>query len=127
VDHEPRHVADHQQRRVLQRLPVLEELVVRLLEARAGALVLPGEEAALPDVGPAVAAAVLARAPLEREPVALRIDLRRLRVLEQLAQVEEVLLRRRPLGEVGGAPLGDELGGVQRRTSSAWRRPGPKR
>ncbi|MEJ7697875.1 MAG: hypothetical protein WKF78_14980 [Candidatus Limnocylindrales bacterium] len=47
-------VADDQERRVLEVLAVVEELLVGGLEVGPLALVLPGEEAALPDVGEAI-------------------------------------------------------------------------
>ena len=56
------------------------------------ALVLPGEEALLPDVGPALAAGRLLGARLEGEPVARGVGLGRRRVAEQAAEVDEVLL-----------------------------------
>ena len=52
ADPEPHHVGDDQQRQVLQRQRVLPELVERRVEVRPFPLVLPGEVAALPDVGP---------------------------------------------------------------------------
>ena len=65
VDLEAVHVAHDQERRVLQDFAVLEELLVGGVEVLVLALVLPGEEALLPDVGPALAAALLARPILE--------------------------------------------------------------
>ena len=62
ADPEPHHVGDDQQRRVLERQRVLPELAEGRVEVRALPLVLPGEVVPLPDVGPAVAARVLARA-----------------------------------------------------------------
>ncbi len=56
-------------------------------------------------------------AALEGVPGPFRIGGRRLGLAEQLAQVEEVLLSRAALGEVGGFPLGDELLG---RHAAAW-------
>src|SRR4051812_36551309 len=46
-------VADHQQRRVLQVLAILEQLLIGGHQATVLALVLPGEVAALPNVGEA--------------------------------------------------------------------------
>ena len=66
VDLEAVEVADDEQRRVLEGLPVLQELVVGGLQVLALALVLPGEVAALPDVGEAVAAARSSRRPSRR-------------------------------------------------------------
>ena len=109
VDHDAVHVADDQQRRVLQGLAVLEELLVGRVEVLVLALVLPGEVAPLPDVGPAVAAAVLRRALLEGERLPGGVDRRGLRVADELAQVEEVLLGGGPLGEPVSLPLAPKL------------------
>ena len=75
ADAEPRHVGDDQQRRVLQRERVLPQLIERRVEIGAPALVLPGEAAALPYVGPAAEAGVLPRAALEAVPLARRVGL----------------------------------------------------
>ena len=108
MDDQPVHVADDQQRRVLQRLAIFQELVVRGRQVFMLPLVFPAKEPALPDVGPAVAAAVLLGAALERVPLAQRVGLGGLRMSEDLAQVEEVLLRGRPLGEFALPPFRDE-------------------
>ena len=70
VDHDAVQVADHQQGRVVQGVAVAQELVVGGVQVLVLALVLPAEEALLPDVGEAVAAAVLGRALLEAERLA---------------------------------------------------------
>jgi len=62
---EPVHVGDDEQGRVVERLPVAQELVVGGFQVLVLALVLPGEVALLPDVGPALAAAVFGRPLLE--------------------------------------------------------------
>ena len=72
----------------------------------------PGEVVAFPDVGPAVAAGVLVRAPLKAVRLAGRVRLGRCRLVEQTAQVDEVLLRRRALLQRRDPPLRDE--GVRR-------------
>ena len=108
ADAEPRHVRDDQQRRVLQGERVLTQLVERRVEVGAPPLVLPGEAAALPHVGPAVAAGVLARAALEAVDLAGRVGLRRRRLAEQTAQVDEMLLTPRALLQRCRPPLGDE-------------------
>ncbi len=54
MDLDPLDIADDQERRVLEVLTVVEELLVGGLQVRPLALVLPGEEAALSDVGEAV-------------------------------------------------------------------------
>ncbi len=68
------------------------------------ALVLPGEGAALPDVGPALPAAVFGGARLEGEAGALGVHLRRGGVAHQAAEIDEVLLGCSALVEVGGVP-----------------------
>ena len=97
ADPEPPHVGDDQQWRVLQRERVLPELLKRGVEVRALALVFSGEVVALPDIGPAVAAPVLARAPLEAVRLAGRIGLGRRRLAQQPAEIDKVLLGRRAL------------------------------
>src|SRR5437870_3194501 len=71
--------------------------------------VFPGELAFHPDIGPPLAAVRFMGAALEGVPGALRIDGRRLGLAEQLAQVQELLLRGRALGELGLLPLGNEF------------------
>ena len=73
------------------------------------ALVLPGEVVAFPDVGPTVAARVLPRAALEAVVLAGRVGFGGSRLIQQPAQVDEVLLRRRPLLKLRRPPLRDEL------------------
>ena len=99
---------------------VLLELVEGRVEVRAPPLVLPGEAMPLPDVGPAVAARVLAGAAFKAIRCARRVGLSRCRFVQEPTEVEEVLLRRRPLFQRGIAPLGDK--GVRRHAEVlAWR------
>ena len=72
-------------------------------------LVLPSEVMALPDIGPAVPAGVLASPPLEAVRLAGRVDVSGLGFAQQLAEVEEMLLRSLALRQRGGSPLVDEL------------------
>ena len=109
MDAEPQHVRDDQQRRILQGQRVLPELRESGVQVGALALVLPGEVVALPDVGPAVAAGVLARAALEAVTRAGRVGFGGGWLAQQPAQVDEVLLRRRALLQLRSAPLLDEL------------------
>ena len=104
-------VGDDEEGRVLQRVAVTLELEVGGLEVLALALVLPGEEAALPDVGEAVAAAQLLRALLERVPGAVGVGVGGGGLAQDAAQVDEVGLRRRALGGGDAAPLRGELAG----------------
>ena len=78
------------------------------------ALVFPAEVAPHPDVGPALAAGLFVDAALEPVPIAVGIGRRGLLLIQQVAQVEEMLLAGAPLGELGPLPLGDELLGSHR-------------
>ena len=107
VDHDPVHVGGDQERRVLQRVLVAEELAVGGFERDAEALVLPAEAAAPPDVGPAAAAGGLARALLEGEAVVGGGG--RVVDAEKRAEVVEVAVGVAALVPGRGAPLGDEV------------------
>ena len=109
VDHDAVHVADDEQRRVLERLAIGQELAVGGVEVLVLPLVLPAEAALLPDVGPAVLATDLLDATLEAERLPSRVRLCRRILAEQLAEVEEVLLGRRAFSQFGAPPLRDEL------------------
>ncbi len=109
VDLEAIRVADDQQRRVFKIFAVVEKLLVGFLEVFVFAFVLPAEVAAHPDVGPAVAPFGLGDAALEGVPLAVGIGVGGLGLVEQVAEIEEVLLAGAPLGEVHPLPLGDEL------------------
>ena len=98
VDLEAVEVADHQEGRVVQRFAVLQQLAVGGGQVLALALVLPGEVAALPHVGEAVAALHLAGALLEGVVLAGGVGLVRSGHAQHAAQVDEVLLGGRPLG-----------------------------
>ena len=108
VDAEARHVGDDQQGRVLQRQRVLAQLVEGGVQVFVLALVLPGEAVPLPDIGPAAAAGVLAGAALEAVARAARVVLRRGRLAQQAAEVDEVLVRGRALFQFGRPPFGDK-------------------
>ena len=82
ADPEPHHVRDDQERRVLERQRVLPELLEGRVKVGALALVFPGEVVALPDVRPAVAAGVLARAAFEAVRLAGRVGLDRRRLAQ---------------------------------------------
>jgi hypothetical protein len=111
VDLEPVEVADDQERRVLQGLAVPLELLIGGLEVAVLALVLPAELLLQPDVGPALLAVGRVDALLEGVPTSGRIDVSRLRLAEDSAQVGEVRLAGGPLGQVGGLPASDEVMG----------------
>jgi hypothetical protein len=101
-------VRHHQQRRILQRVGVHLQLLVRLRQAALRALGFPAEMAALPDIGPALAAAGLAGAVFVGEPGVFRVGLARRRVPDQPAQVLEERLRIAAL-VAAAFPLRDEF------------------
>ena len=72
-------------------------------------LVLPRETVPPPHVRPAAAARILARPPLKAVPLPARIILRRRRLPQQPAQVDEMLLRRRTLLQLRRPPLANKL------------------
>ena len=77
---------------------------------RVAALVFKSKEPALPDIGPAVAAAVLLGSALEAKRLAGGVGLGGRRVVEDMAQVKKVLLRGGTLLQLHLAPFGDESG-----------------
>ena len=92
VDDDALDVADDQERRVLQRFSVLEELLIRLLQVSIGSLVLPAEEALLPDVGKPLAAGGLLNRLLEGKRLSRRIKVSGATMPQQIAKVEKMLL-----------------------------------
>ncbi len=109
ADPEPQHVGDDQQRGVLQRQRVLPELLEGGVEVRALSLVFPGEVVALPDVGPAVAARILAGEPRAKQYVSPDGSASAGVGSLTSRQVDEVLLRRRAFLQRGDAPRFDEV------------------
>lgn len=87
VDLDDLHVRDEQQRRVVQRVGVIEQLPVGALQVTVGALVLERKEALLLDVGKAVAAQGLVGARLKGEPLPRGVGLRRRGMPHHTAQV----------------------------------------
>lgn len=85
------------------------ELTGGALVEEVGERALGAEELLFPDVRPAVLATALLGPLLEAEELPRRIERRRLAVAHQLAEIEEVLLRRLPLAHVYSLPLLDEL------------------
>ncbi|HEV7909910.1 MAG TPA: hypothetical protein VGP28_02230 [Methylocella sp.] len=63
----------------------------------------------LPDIGEARSAGGFERAFLETIAFARRILLNRGRMVDEAAEIDEVLLRRLPLGQRDGLPFPDEL------------------
>ena len=115
ADHDALHVARHQQRRVLQRAGILQELAMGSIEVLVLALVLPREPAAAPHVSPSLAAAGLGGALLKSVGRPGRVRIGR-RLAQQGAQIQEVFLRRGALVASVGLPLGDKRGRNHRAT-----------
>jgi hypothetical protein len=108
-DDEALEIARHQERRILQGILVAQELVIGGVEVLPLPLVLPAEESLLPDVRESLATAVF-RGPLfEAERGAGGVGLGGGGVIEQVAEVQEVLLSRGPFLQLGLPPFGDEL------------------
>jgi hypothetical protein len=109
VDDDGLDVRDDQERRVLQGRGVDLKLLEGDLEILALALVLPAVAAAPPDVRPALPSPGLGGALLEAVPGTDRVRLRRCWLIQQPAEVDEVLLRGGALLEGRVPPLGDKL------------------
>jgi len=103
------HVAHDQQRRVFKVGAVLEKLVIGGVEVFLFAFVFPTKEIFFPDIGPAVAAAVLGRAFFKSECHAGRVSRSGLGMADEFAKIKEMLLGGGALGEVNLAPLGDKI------------------
>lgn len=127
VDFVALEIADDQQRRILEIVQVLKQLLAGFFEVLVFALVFPGEVAFEPDVGEALrlsglegllaeervfehvgAFGVFRDAFLEGEGLAGGVELSRRFVSDQAAEVDEVFAVRRGFLERGGAPFFDE-------------------
>ena len=105
-------IAHDQKRWVFEVFTVEEELSVRLEQVAVFAFVLPGETAALPDVGVALAAGRLRDPALEGVGVAVRVRLGGGGLVEQAAEVDEVLSRGCGLFLFDAVPfVGEVVGG----------------
>ena len=89
------------------------QLVEGGVEVFVLALVLPGEAVAPPDVGPAAAAGVFARAAFEAVALPARVVFGGCRFFQEPAEVDEVLLRGGALVQLRGPPLSDKLLRIQ--------------
>jgi len=107
--HDAVQIAEHQQGRILQHIAVAQELVKGGIEILVLALILPTEEAALPDIGETVAPAMLGGTLLEAERLAGGVGRGGRGMVEDAAEVEKVLLRGGALLQLHLAPLGNEL------------------
>ena len=88
----PLHVAHDEKRRIFKGHGILLELHIGGLQVLMLALIFPTEMATLPDIRPPVAAGQLGCAALEAIPFPFGISLRRRRLAQQPAQVNEMLL-----------------------------------
>ena len=108
ADHDPRDVGHDQQRRIAERPGIQQQLPVGGVQVAALLLVFPGEAVAPPDIGPAILAGELGGALLERVVLAGGVAVRR-RLVQQVAEVDEMLLARRALVARAGLPFRDEI------------------
>ena len=102
-------VAGHIQWRMFEVPGILRELFQSLAEVLFLLFVLEGEVALFPDIGEAGLAGGFERALLETIALARGIVLYRGRMVDEAAKIDEMLLRRLPLGERDGLPFPDEL------------------
>src|ERR1039458_6759354 len=123
VDADDVHVAHDQQLRVFKIGAVFEKLVIGGVEVFLFAFVFPAEEIFLPNVGPAVAAAVFGRAFFKSECHAGRVSRSGLGMADEFAKIKEMLLGSGAFREVNLAPLGDKIlgghGSVANSTNSS--------
>ena len=110
MDLEAVEVADDEQRRIEEVFAVVEELFVGFFEVLVLAFVLPGEVAAHPDVGVALASAGFGDVFFEGVTFALGVGFGGLRLAEHLAEIEEVRLGAAALGLRVDLPAVDEVG-----------------
>ena len=107
-------VGNDEQRRVLERFPVEQELVIGFVQVLVFALVLPGEEALFPNIGPALTAPLLVGSRFESEVLAGRIIFGGCGMADQATEIEEMLLSGGLLTQISVAPFGDEVLGGER-------------
>ena len=109
VDAEPVHVADDQQRRIVERNGILLELGEGAVEVLLLALIFPSKAFLAPDIRPAFTAAGLRCTLLESKPFALGVGRDRVFYIEQAADVIEVRLGGSAFFQLGSAPFLDEF------------------
>ena len=93
VDYDAVQVADDEDGRTSEGVAVEEELIVGVVQILVLALVFPAEEILFPDIGEAIAATVLLRAPFKAEGFPRGVSLGGRGMTKHPAQVEEMLLR----------------------------------
>ena len=101
-------IANDEYRRIFQGERILLQLTKCGFQILPLTLVLPAEVAALPNVGPTLAAGCFRRTALKAVAFPGRIGFCWCWLAENMAEVDEVLLRRRPLFQLDRAPLADE-------------------
>jgi len=112
VDDDLVNVTDDQQWRILQRLAILEQLLVSLVQIAMLALVLPGEIALLLHIGKAIAANGLVGPNLKSEPFPSGVGFYGSGMVNEMAEVNEVAWGCGSLFLRGSAPSGNKfLGG----------------
>jgi len=113
-------VADDEEGRTGEGVAVEEELVIGVVQILVLALVFPAEEIFFPDIGEAIAAAMLFCALFKAEDFARGVGLGRGGMAQQVTQVQKMLLRGRAFLEFDFSPLGDEFSGVQWFLPTGW-------
>ena len=102
-------VADYELGRVLQVFAILEQLLIGRVQVLVFAFVFPGKEPAHPDVGEAAASGRLGNAFLESVGISFLIHFRGGGLSENLAEADEMLLRRAAFGKRRPLPASYEL------------------
>ena len=102
-------VADNQQRRAFQGVTVAQKLVIGFGKVLVLSLVFPAREAPFPYIGETVTTPVFSRAFFKAERRASGVGGGRGRVVKDVAEVDEVLLRGGPFFQFDLSPLRYEL------------------
>ena len=112
VDDDAVEITHGEQRRIRKGVAVPQELVIGGVEVLVPAFVFPAEMIALPDIGEAIAAAVLGGALFKAEGLARGIGGGGRGVIEKGAEIEEMLLGGGPFLQFHPPPLRNELGHI---------------
>ena len=108
-DHDPVHVGYDQQRRIFQRHRILQQLGIGLVQIGVSPLIFPAEAFAPPHIGPAVAAAGLAGALFEGEPVSHGVGRYGIEHPQKCTEIVEMTLRGRAFLQLDIAPFLQEF------------------
>ena len=109
ADHDPVHVGDDQQRRILQIVDIVLQLRIGRNEVFVLPFILPAKTSLLPHVGKSIPAAGLCGSVVEAVRIPLAVDLSGRRLSQQAAEIDKVLLRSLALPKLRGAPFVDEF------------------